>query len=382
MRFHPSILLLAGLALVVKEDPAEACGLKLSKKAIKIAEPIRPSANPSKILVAGDGSERVKRVLQQAGHVVQTSESLNDVRDDGYRVVLVDDPETGNKARERWPDAHVLAIADRTRANLTAVEKVLGRDGLGGGALINTADRRLPVRAGPTAADEENRKVVGAGPQDGEQPAEVAETKPAPEPEPAAEPKPAEKPEPVVQEEEKPVVAAAAVREEKPKTIEREEKPIEEPEPEPEPVRETKVKPARTSKKKVVEEEPEAAPVAARTERREAAPASLPEERELQFFAASARLIGPHRRLLDQIARWAKQNPNAKITLEGHASTDGAPEFNTRISERRARSAYQYLLKKGVSSRRMTSTSYGEARPKYEPGGAPENRRVEIVIEE
>src|SRR5688500_4160782 len=87
VRLQLSLLMIAGLS-TIQSDPADACGLKLSKKAVKIAEPIRPSPNPSRILLAGDAPRSLGKVLGQAGHIVSSSEKLDNVREQDFRVVL------------------------------------------------------------------------------------------------------------------------------------------------------------------------------------------------------------------------------------------------------------------------------------------------------
>src|SRR5687767_7073442 len=180
MRLYLSFIAFAGL-VSIQADQADACGLKLSKKAVKISEPIRPSTNPGRILLAGGAPRSLSKVLGQAGHVVASSESLDDVRDQQFDVVLVDDASLGNEARKLWPSADVLPISDRARANLVAVEKVRRREGASGGpTLIAKKEDRDPIKTGPTDVGEKDRTVVAAGPDEQEKREEAAKVEETP----------------------------------------------------------------------------------------------------------------------------------------------------------------------------------------------------------
>ena len=74
-------------------------------------------------------------------------------------------------------------------------------------------------------------------------------------------------------------------------------------------------------------------------------------------------------------------NPNAVVTVEGHADERGTIEYNNALSNRRAEAVSQYLQAKGVPSRNIETISYGELKPVVE--GQDEtswalNRRVVV----
>jgi peptidoglycan-associated lipoprotein len=87
---------------------------------------------------------------------------------------------------------------------------------------------------------------------------------------------------------------------------------------------------------------------------------------------------------LDAVATYLKNTPNVQLLVEGHCDERGTEEYNRSLGERRAISAREYLLQKhGLSSERVTTTSFGEDKPatneKTEEAFA-KNRRAEFVI--
>jgi len=72
-----------------------------------------------------------------------------------------------------------------------------------------------------------------------------------------------------------------------------------------------------------------------------------------------------------------------KMLIEGHCDERGTEEYNLALGERRARSAYEFLVVLGVPSSRLKIVSFGEERP-AEAGSNEtawaKNRRCEFKI--
>jgi Tol biopolymer transport system component len=92
---------------------------------------------------------------------------------------------------------------------------------------------------------------------------------------------------------------------------------------------------------------------------------------------------------LDKLASYLKQNPATKIEIIGFADTQGPETYNLKLSERRARTVNQYLLKKGVKKEQLTYRGNGEKNQitinNYQDGSyvwqsLPYNRRVEFSV--
>jgi outer membrane protein OmpA-like peptidoglycan-associated protein len=64
-----------------------------------------------------------------------------------------------------------------------------------------------------------------------------------------------------------------------------------------------------------------------------------------------------------------KDNPGTNVRVAGYSSASGTEEYNQKLSERRAKTVEDYLIKEGgITPERLTKIGYGETRPAtYEP---------------
>lgn len=88
-------------------------------------------------------------------------------------------------------------------------------------------------------------------------------------------------------------------------------------------------------------------------------------------------------RRLDKVADFMKRHPDVNVLIAGHTDDRGTDEYNQSLSERRAKTAADYLVNKGISRSRMTTKGYGESRPidtNETDEGRQHNRRVEFTI--
>lgn len=81
------------------------------------------------------------------------------------------------------------------------------------------------------------------------------------------------------------------------------------------------------------------------------------------FDFDSAQLNDYAQRVLDRQAAFLKAQPEARIMVGGHADERGTREYNLALGERRASSARDYLVTKGVNAARIRIISYGKERP-------------------
>lgn len=63
---------------------------------------------------------------------------------------------------------------------------------------------------------------------------------------------------------------------------------------------------------------------------------------------------------LDNLVRVMKQNPALEIELGSHTDCRASAKYNVVLSARRARSAVEYIVKKGIKGRRILAAGYGE----------------------
>jgi peptidoglycan-associated lipoprotein len=87
--------------------------------------------------------------------------------------------------------------------------------------------------------------------------------------------------------------------------------------------------------------------------------------------------------ILDQAVATLQANPNIQVTIEGHADSVGTQQYNLALGDRRANSARDYLIKRGIPASRLRTVSYGEDRPidtNETAAGRARNRRAHLAI--
>ena len=87
--------------------------------------------------------------------------------------------------------------------------------------------------------------------------------------------------------------------------------------------------------------------------------------------------------VLEKLVNIMLENPNIHIEISGHTDSDGSDEHNLKLSDARAKSVVDYLIKSGVDANRLTSKGYGESKPvapNDTPANKQKNRRTEMKI--
>ncbi len=99
------------------------------------------------------------------------------------------------------------------------------------------------------------------------------------------------------------------------------------------------------------------------------------------FEFDSAKLRSGEIKKLDEVVSFAGKYQDAQLESSGHTCDIGTEEYNQKLSERRADSVKNYLVKKGVAAERITAVGYGESKPMADNktrAGRELNRRVEV----
>lgn len=91
--------------------------------------------------------------------------------------------------------------------------------------------------------------------------------------------------------------------------------------------------------------------------------------------------------ILDNIVAYLNQDMNIRVELSAHTDCFGSDGYNLKLSDKRAKSCEDYLIKKGIDRSRLTAIGYGEkfllndcALQRTDSEAAAKNRRVEIKI--
>ena len=89
------------------------------------------------------------------------------------------------------------------------------------------------------------------------------------------------------------------------------------------------------------------------------------------------------RQIIAEAAQNSRTAGVTRIEVSGHADRSGTPQYNQRLSQRRADTVAAELARNGVARSQMTVQAFGESRPLVATADGvrePQNRRVEIVL--
>ena len=114
------------------------------------------------------------------------------------------------------------------------------------------------------------------------------------------------------------------------------------------------------------------------------APAPQVARTYLVFFDFDrADLTDRARQIIAEAAQNSRTAGVTRLEVSGHADRSGTPQYNQRLSERRAQAVAAELERRGVSRSQMVIQAFGESRPLVPTADGvrePQNRRVEIVL--
>ncbi len=102
------------------------------------------------------------------------------------------------------------------------------------------------------------------------------------------------------------------------------------------------------------------------------------------FFASGKSTLTPDSNAeLDRLVKLLKDVPGLKIELSGHTDNVGSESMNKKLSQDRAQAVVNYLINKGIDSKRLAAKGYGSSQPVASNNtseGRQENRRTEFLI--
>ncbi|MBX9926374.1 MAG: OmpA family protein [Hyphomicrobiaceae bacterium] len=104
---------------------------------------------------------------------------------------------------------------------------------------------------------------------------------------------------------------------------------------------------------------------------------------KIQFERASDVILAPSRPLLRKLVEVAKTCEGSSIEVEGHTDSEGIPERNQPLSERRAKAVLDFLVDAGVPTERIKAIGYGDTKPIADNAtadGRAQNRRIEFTV--
>jgi OmpA-OmpF porin, OOP family len=101
----------------------------------------------------------------------------------------------------------------------------------------------------------------------------------------------------------------------------------------------------------------------------------------VNFENASAVLKPESAAVLDDVAANIKKCNCGRVEIHGYTDSVGKPEYNKKLSERRANAVKDYLVAHGIATDLLTAQGFGEEHPiasNATPAGRAENRRVTV----
>ncbi len=87
--------------------------------------------------------------------------------------------------------------------------------------------------------------------------------------------------------------------------------------------------------------------------------------------------------VIEGFAEFLKDHPLLSVEIQGHTDNVGNPDYNLFLSDDRARAVYDYIVKLGGDSKRLSFKGYGRTRPidsNDTEKGRARNRRTEFFI--
>lgn len=107
--------------------------------------------------------------------------------------------------------------------------------------------------------------------------------------------------------------------------------------------------------------------------------------RKVFFATARARILIRSFPLLREVGLVLRDYGSIHVCIEGHTDIRGGFNYNIRLSRQRAESVRRFLIREGISSRRIRAKGYSSSfpiAPNSTKTGRGKNRRVEISIVE
>lgn len=107
------------------------------------------------------------------------------------------------------------------------------------------------------------------------------------------------------------------------------------------------------------------------------------ELKNITFETNSADLNSSSFEELDRGVKLLTDNPNIKIEIAAHTDNVGSPEYNIKLSDKRAQSVINYYIDKGIFPQRLVAKGYGLTKPvalNDTEENRAKNRRVELKI--
>jgi outer membrane protein OmpA-like peptidoglycan-associated protein/Tol biopolymer transport system component len=103
----------------------------------------------------------------------------------------------------------------------------------------------------------------------------------------------------------------------------------------------------------------------------------------IRFATNSSELNKASKNIITDFAGFLKENPRVNVAIHGHTDSAGDAAANMTLSNDRAKSVYDFLIKSGINASRLSFKGFGQTKPVVSNDteeGRSKNRRTEFVI--
>ena len=104
---------------------------------------------------------------------------------------------------------------------------------------------------------------------------------------------------------------------------------------------------------------------------------------DVLFATGESTIVGANNSNLSRLAVFLNEYEDRTVMIEGHTDSVGAENSNMSLSQRRADSVKNYLVREGIAGSRLSAMGLGEGSPisnNATATGRQQNRRVEVII--
>ena len=111
-------------------------------------------------------------------------------------------------------------------------------------------------------------------------------------------------------------------------------------------------------------------------------PKSILSKRSVYFDLDSYTIKDEYRPLVEAHAKYLRENPTAKILIQGNTDERGGREYNLALGQKRADAMKRMILLLGAKEEQVEAVSLGEEKPKAQGStdeAYSENRRDDIL---
>ena len=89
----------------------------------------------------------------------------------------------------------------------------------------------------------------------------------------------------------------------------------------------------------------------------------VPSQRSIYYDYDKFELKDEYRRIVESHAKYLRENPGAKLIVQGNADERGSREYNVGLGQRRSENVKKALLLLGAKENQVESVSLGEEKP-------------------